>query len=219
SEFLSLVSCPDVPMKWRRMFAITTYLYARAGEVNALRWEDVDLDRGIVLIHRSFNRETGKVKATKSDTARRIPIEPELRPLLKAMHEESGGHGPVLAVAGTDRKLSRQVRRFLALAGVDREELFAMNDATRKAMTFHDLRATGITWCAVRGDEALKLKQRAGHASFSTTEGYIREAETLRAGFAPVSPPLPAALLEAPTSAKRRRGVSASVSAFGVARM
>ena len=191
----------------------------RGREVNALRWEDVDLDRGIVLIHRSFNRETGEVKSTKSDTARRIPIEPELRPLLRAMHEESGGQGPVVAVAGTNRKLSRQVRRCLALAGVEREELFAMGDATRKAMTFHDLRATGITWCAVRGDDALKIKQRAGHASFSTTEGYIREAENLREGFGMVFPPLPVALLEAPTTAKRRRAVSASVSAFGFARM
>ena len=29
SEFLALVSSPDVPLKWRRMFAITTYLYVR----------------------------------------------------------------------------------------------------------------------------------------------------------------------------------------------
>jgi integrase len=213
SEFLALVSCPDVPLKWRRMFAITTYLYARAGEVNALRWEDVDLVRGVVLIHRSLNRETGKLKATKTDAARRIPIEAELRPLLEAMHKEASGRGPVVGVHGTDRKLSRQVRRCLALAGVTRAELFAMNDATRKAMTFHDLRATGVTWSAVRGDDPLKIKQRAGHASFSTTEGYIREAENLRDGFGEVFPPLPSSLLSSAKPSRRR--VSASVSAFG----
>lgn len=195
------------------MFAIATYLYARAGEVIALRWEDVDLDRGVVLIHRSFNRETGEVNSTKSDAARRIPIEPELRPLLEAMHGEAGGRGSVVAVRGTDRKLSRQLRRCLALAQVDRPELFAMRDPTRKAMTFHDLRATAITWCAVRGDDPLKIKQRAGHASFSTTEGYIREAENLRDGFGEVFPPLPSSLLSA--AKPNRRRVSASVSAFG----
>jgi integrase len=213
SEFLSLVSSSRVPLKWRRMFAISTYLYARAGEVNALRWEDVDLERGVVLIHRSFNRETGELKSTKSDTARRIPIEPELRPLLEAMHRESRGRGIVAPVRGTDRKLSRQIRRCLDLAGITRAELFAMRDPTRKAMTFHDLRATGVTWCAVRGDDPLKIKQRAGHASFSTTEGYIREAENLRAGFGEVFPPLPPSLLAVP--AKTGRRVSASVSAFG----
>ena len=88
-----------------------------------------------------------------------------------------------------------------------------MGDRTRKAMTFHDLRASGITWCAVRGDDPLKIKQRAGHRSFSTTEGYIREAENLREGFGEVFPALPSCLL-ASTEPKRRR-VSASVSAFG----
>jgi hypothetical protein len=195
------------------MFAVATYLYARAGEVNALRWEDVDLQRGVVLIHRSFNRETGQLKSTKSDTARRIPIEPELRPLLETMHRAARGRSSVAPVRGTDRKLSRQVRRCLKLAGVTRADLFAMRDPTRKAMTFHDLRATGVTWCAVRGDDPLKIKQRAGHASFSTTEGYIREAENLREGFGEVFPPLPLSLVSS-TKPNRRR-VSASVSAFG----
>ena len=66
-------------------------------------------------------------------------------------------------------------------------------------MTFYDLRATGITWMAVRGDDALKIMSRAGHRTFSTTQGYIREAEVLRAGFGEVFPPLPSGLLSAQT--------------------
>ena len=45
-----------------------------------------------------------------------------------------------------------------------------------------------------RGDDPLRIKQRAGHRSFSTTEGYIREAENLREGFGEVFPPLPESL-------------------------
>jgi hypothetical protein len=60
-----------------------------------------------------------------------------------------------------------------------------------RAITFHDLRATGITWMAARGDEHLRIKQRAGHATFSTTEGYIREAENLGASFGTFFPALP----------------------------
>jgi integrase len=80
SEFGALVSCDRVPHAWRRMFAITTYLYARAGEVNALQWEDLDLDRGVVHIHHSVDRNSGAVKSTKTREARRVPIEPELMP-------------------------------------------------------------------------------------------------------------------------------------------
>ena len=142
------------------MFAVTTYLYARAGEVNALTWDDVDLARGVVHIHASVSRTTGEVGTTKTRATRRVPIEPTLLPLLQAMHDECGGKGRVSPVDLTDRKLSRQLPRCLALAGVDRADLVA-SDASRKPMTFHDLRGTGITWAAVRGDDALKVKQRA----------------------------------------------------------
>jgi hypothetical protein len=215
SEFLALVSCEEAPLKWRRMFAIAAYLYARAGEVIALRWEDIDLERRVAHIHASVNRDTGERKSTKSNLPRRFPIEAELLPLLQAMHKESRGRRPLSPVRADDRKLSRQLKRCLGLAGVDRPELFAMNDPTRKAITFHDLRATGVTWAAVRGDDPLKIKQRAGHRSFSTTEGYIREAENLGDSFGQVFPPLPPSLLSG--ARRRRQRVSADVLAFGYA--
>ncbi len=99
------------------------------------------------------------------------------------------------------------LRQHLKAAGVQRAELFT-DDAHRKHITFHDLRATGITWAAVRGDDPLRIKQRAGHRSFSTTEGYIREAENLREGFGTVFP-LP------PPDLQGEGGVLARVLAFG----
>ena len=61
--------------------------------------------------------------------------------------------------------------------------------------TSRDLRATGITWCAVRGDEPLKIMQRAGHSDFETTKIYLREAENLSRGFGVPFPVLPASLI------------------------
>lgn len=74
-------------------------------------------------------------------------------------------------------------------ANVTRHELHH-TDETRKALTWHDLRATGITWTAIRGDDPLHIQHRAGHTSFSTTQGYIRQAEAVREGFGDVFPPL-----------------------------
>jgi len=90
--------------------------------------------------------------------------------------------------------LSYKLKRYLARAGVERSDLFA-SDTTRKAITFHDLRATGITWMAARGDDPLRIMQRAGHADFETTKIYMREAENLSKAFGTVFPPLPARLL------------------------
>lgn len=90
--------------------------------------------------------------------------------MLKAMHDESEGQVRVMRLPGDGGP--RKLRMYLTRAGVNRADLF-ITDATRKAMTFHDLRATGITWCAVRGDEPLKIMQRAGHADFATTQIYL----------------------------------------------
>jgi hypothetical protein len=198
AEFAQLLASAGVPLVWKRFFTLTTYLYAGAGEVNALTWKDVDLERGVVHLHASANRKTGDVGTTKSGTTRRIPIEPTLLPLLQAMRAESNGVGRVSPVSATDKKLSRQLERCLHLAGVDREDLF-IDDASRKSMTAHDLRATGVTWAALRGDDPLKIMQRAGHKEFSTTQIYIGEAENLRAeNFGTPFPPLPAGMLNPP---------------------
>ena len=56
---------------------------------------------------------------------------------------------------------------------------------------------------AVRGDEPLKIKHRAGHKEFSTTQGYIREAEQVREGFGQPFPPLPEDLVSSGISSER----------------
>ncbi|WP_437603965.1 site-specific integrase [Sorangium sp. So ce590] len=101
--------------------------------------------------------------------------------------------GGVRRVAVADAAVE-QVRPDASPAALGRAELFA-NDATRKQLTFHDLRATGITWMALRGDEPIKIMRRAGHEDIATTMGYVREAENLMHPVGEPFPPLPAALL------------------------
>jgi len=198
TELLQLVSCEEVPIRWRVVFTLSVYLAVRAAELEALGWDDVDLSRGIVHVHRSMRRYTRTEKTTKTGAKPRFAIEPTLLPLLRALHRFTGGRGRVLGALGMPNKfeLSKALRDYLALAQVTREELF-VNDATRKWMTFHDLRATGLTWMAVRGDDPLKIKHRAGHKTFATTERYIRTAEELREGFGSVFPELPRSLVTA----------------------
>jgi len=194
SEFLTLAGSERVPVRWGRLFALAVYTFARAGELAALKWSDVDLEHGTIHVHQSNDRVRKRgIKATKSETARRIPVEPELAPLLAAMRREAGGKGLVFRMPSAG-VLSYKLKRYLERAGVERSDLFA-SDATRKAVTFHDLRATGITWMAARGDDPLRIMQRAGHADFETTKIYLREAENLAKAFGTVFPTLPARLL------------------------
>ncbi len=193
SEFDTLVRCERVPRRWRRLFALAVYTYTRAGELTALRWDGVDLEHGTILIHVAEDRVRKRgVRATKTETARRIPIEPALMPLLIAMHKEAKGAGPVFRMPSVGI-LSHKLKLYLGKAGVTRTDLFK-SDETRKSLTFHDLRATGITWMAARGDDPLRIMQRAGHADFETTKIYMREAENLAASFGDVFPTLPETL-------------------------
>jgi integrase len=195
SEFLKLVSCEAVPLQQRRVYAFSVYLYVRAGELEALGLDDVDPERAIIHVHRAIDRERKIEKSTKGKQARRFSVEPEIAPLLRVIHGEAKTAGSTkLTAMPPVEDLSTGLREDLRLAGVDRAERF-VSDKTRKNITFHDLRATGLTWMAVRGDDPLKIKHRAGHVDFSTTEIYIREAEQVRDGFGEVFPALPAAPL------------------------
>jgi hypothetical protein len=56
--------------------------------------------------------------------------------------------------------------------------------------------ATGITWEVLDGTEHVRIMQRAGHKNFSTTQGYIREAEAVGLNVGTPFPPLPVSLLQ-----------------------
>jgi integrase len=129
------------------------------------------------LIHQSADADTGAVKATKTKDVRKVPIEPNLLPLLEHMRDQASGEGRVVTALPPRESLAKRLRKYLTWAGVTRAELFA-EDETRRAINFHDLRHTGITWRAVRGDEPLKVQRAAGHDDLATTQRYINEAQT-----------------------------------------
>lgn len=198
SEFMKLVSTEKIPLKWRRVYALAIYLYARRGELVALTRGDIDLEHMTVLIHSAAD-EAGSRRSTKGRRSRRVPIEPNLLPLLKTMIVDMRPEDTIMNVylgGSNGQCLAERFREHLTMAGVTRTELHApKDDATRKNVTFHDLRATGITWAAVRGDDPLKIMQRAGHRSFATTQRYVREADNIRYGFGEPFPALPEGLL------------------------
>jgi integrase len=206
-EVSALLACPEVPVRWRRLYALATYLYLRPGELAALEWKDVELSSGYVHIHQALDQRTGKAKATKTGVTRKVPIPPALRPLLAFLRGDGTPAGRVVQSDSAKRgeaakahgmppleDLAATLREHLLRAGVDRAELHEERRTTKR-VTFYDLRSTGITWEVLARTEHLKIQQRAGHKSFSTTQGYIRTAEELGASIGAPFPALPDSLL------------------------
>lgn len=206
SEFQKLITCKDVPVEWRRLYALAAYTLSRAGELAALRWDAVDFERGVIHFRQATDRrKAGTLKGTKTQKNRRIPIEPTLRLLLEALFHDAKSayvvHVPV-------SKRADVLREHLEQAGLKRAELFPPPSdgsvaATWAPLTFHDLRGTGVTWMALRGDEPLVIQQRAGHANFTTTQRYLREAETLGKDGGEPFPPLPEELCQSLLQSRR----------------
>jgi integrase len=179
------------------------YLGARAGELNALRVRDIDRQRWVVNIAEAMTTRGSPLRAarrapkTQAGT-RSFSAEASVRPLLELLCTEGRDpHARLLRPFRTDGPdgATSYLQRHLRVAGVQREELFATT-VTRKRITFHDLRATFCTWCAIRGDEPMRIMHRAGHEDLVTTMGYVRAAEVLdRDEVGEVFPPLPATLL------------------------
>ena len=112
-----------------------------------------------------MNRQLGPVLAFErgllpADTLRKFAFEPHAPAAPAAPHdrlarEGQGGDLP------SETNHPRGLRTYLRRAGVKRAELHATADRSRKAITFDDCRAPGITWRAVRGDGPLKIKSAA----------------------------------------------------------
>ena len=74
-EFAALIRCKRVPIRWRRIFTLSTYLYTRGGELEALEWSAVSFDHRYVHVHHAVDSDTGDIKTTKTKENRKIPLE------------------------------------------------------------------------------------------------------------------------------------------------
>ena len=221
-EFDRLVRCEAVPLWWRELYTVASYLYLRAGELGALDWSAVNFDQDYVDIHHSVDLRTGKDKPTKGRANRRVLMPDALAPLLAGMRQRAGGSGLVIPegprrsqhpVHNIPQICPKLLRKHLLLAGVNRADLHRSTKTT-KQITFHDLRATGITWEALAGTEHLRIQQRAGHGDLVETQGYIRLAEALGERMGEPFAPLPTLMIGVASCGENERETSSETSDF-----
>lgn len=183
--------------------ALACYLGLRASELEALRWGDVDTERGRVVVHRGRRTRGAASGTTKAGRSRIVPIEPHLRPMLEVLRRGRDDADHVVVVPGLSHA-PRWLRALLRAAGVTRAALFERTD-TSVPIRLHDCRASYCTWRFVRGDSVSEVRDDAGHEHVTTTEIYLREARAIRGMREPFGP-LPASFLRSLQSSSHGEG-------------
>jgi integrase len=150
------------------LYATAVYTGMRAGELAGLRWDDVDFDRRLITVQRSF------AGPTKAGDVRHVPILDPLLPILRAwrlrcpialvfpnavgeMHDPSA------------RIFQERLHVVLRAAGLPDS---VRAGKTRPYIRFHDLRHTFASQWVLKGGDLFKLQKILGHKSVQMTMRY-----------------------------------------------
>jgi len=138
--------------KWQRLYclvllALTTG--ARRGELMALRWRDIDLERGVAYVHDSKNED------------RRV------LPLTRAASEELNRfQGPQGALVFASRLRTSVPFSFETAWGIARKQARLAN------FRFHDCRHSCASMLAQNGASLLEIADVLGHRQLAMTKRY-----------------------------------------------
>lgn len=153
---------------WRLMVTTALGTGLRIGELLALKWEDIDLTRSMLVVRRSLWRDIEG--PPKSNRIRHIPIGPTLRAQLTA-HRHL--RGPYVFCLNDGGRLSHSnvkdvVPRMCRLAGLS------------KRVTWHDLRHTFASHLVMKGAPIKAVQELLGHATLEMTLRYAHLTPDIR---------------------------------------
>lgn len=142
---------------WWTFFAVGAYTGMRSEEIRSLTWGMIDWDADVIRL---------PAEITKAQRDRRIPLQPELRAILKPR----AGVGAALvmpeAITDTHRTMvTKSFQRFLRRCGVDAE-----------GRGPHALRHTVAALLTATGVSPLLAMDYLGHASAGMTKHYSESA-------------------------------------------
>ena len=158
-----LSKAKELKHEWFPIWALACYTGLRNGELYALKWESVDLNKRIIYITHSWNKING-FKATKSGDDRVVEIAPSLLPIMLELKEKSTTEFVLPRLrdweTGTQAKPLKDFLKTLDLP----------------LIRFHDLRASWATIMLSKGIEPIKIMSMGGWKDLKTMQIYIRKS-------------------------------------------
>lgn len=154
----------ELEWEWYYHYAVGLYTGLRSGEMFALPWENVNIERRHILVNCSWTSKDG-FKSTKSGHDRMVEIPLPLVPVLSELRLKTYSTGFVLPrlYKWEQGEQARMLRLFLKLNGLPE-------------IRFHDLRASWATMLLGRGVPPSKVMSMGGWLDMKTMMIYMRKA-------------------------------------------
>lgn len=148
---------------WFPIWTLACYTGMRNGELFALRWERVDLNKRILIVCESWTKENG-YKDTKSGDDRSVEIAHSLLPLLEELYKNRTNEFVLPRLGSWSTKGQSQILK---------EFLYKID---LPVIRFHDLRASWATVMLSKGVEPIKVMAMGGWKDLKTMQIYIRKS-------------------------------------------
>lgn len=139
----------------------------RSGELWALQWTDVDFERRVISINKSYNSRIKKIKSTKTGEPRRVPISPGLETMLKELKLKTSHTGFVLPRINSWKRgeAAAITRDFCKLIGV-------------REIHFHATRSCFAVMCLETGEGIASTMKLGGWKELKSFQHYVNLGST-----------------------------------------
>lgn len=135
----------------------------RNGELYALKWEKVDLEKRLMVVSLSWTQKNG-FKETKSGDDRIVEIAESLMPLMEELHRNKTTDFVLPRIDAWDMNEQARVLRVF------------LKEINLPSVRFHDLRASWATVMLSKGIEPIKVMSMGGWRDLKTMQIYIRKS-------------------------------------------
>lgn len=136
----------------------------RQGEILGLKWRDIDFEKGVIRVIRSYNPVHGFGPPKTESSRRAVPLIPTLVETLQN-HYESQGQPALDDLVFPNSNGNPKDRTNLA----NREFKRVLRKACLRPIRFHDLRHSYACLCIASGMHVKGLQHAMGHKSIETT--------------------------------------------------
>jgi integrase len=158
-----LSSAKAVNHEWFPIWGIACFTGMRSGELYALKWDCVDLDKRTIVVSNSWTKENG-YKDTKSGNDRVVEIAESLMPTMMNLYNKKSNEFVLPRIKEwTTGCQANVLKSYLAKLNLP-------------LIRFHDLRASWATVMLSKGVEPIKVMSMGGWKDLKTMQIYIRKS-------------------------------------------